>query len=551
MLPAILFNPSARVYNLRLLLLATVSANVCTIALFDSYTELPRSFAFVVCPLILAHHILVLFPGRVPMLAVLDLALLVIEIGVVSLQAYLNRLYYSSHWQKFVLFPLQLVALGFSALFRLGTIINSKDKYLSQRFLFLGGCVAVYPAYNPLSIILNRSLLRPLVRSESKIIMFARAVILSCLALAVPAFGIYSIFVLPTVTQVYLRSLPVDAGSFPAGNVTVLFQRLDSSAFNTTGVIQITVNGEINCSVTPVDGDVWRIWATCSDCSWIIVDSISISMELAAEMGGIFVYIFDVENDYLPLFDPTTIIFLGSSLVGSISWTEIQQRNLRFGGMSVTYRSSFIPRVTNLQPYPLHAAEANIAKLMLFNTNFGMSEVLQETVDASTLSGIATFGGFWTFVNGTFALIFGANVVYFLFGRRPLSALGVVHIFERRRLAREWRRDFPALHSEGGLPGSESAGIVAFLRERLVDLGSGHSDDPKEVEAQTQLDRDEVSEADRVVDGEDTGEKNKTPSSSNAVSRSRQSGYLLDAGYHLDHVRLPLMDVDLGAGETE
>jgi hypothetical protein len=35
----------------------------------------------------------------------------------------------------------------------------------------------------------------------------------------------------------------------------------------------------------------------------------------------------------------------------------------------------------------------------------------------SLFSGLATFGGFWTFVNGAFALFFGANVVYFAFGK--------------------------------------------------------------------------------------------------------------------------------------
>jgi hypothetical protein len=42
--------------------------------------------------------------------------------------------------------------------------------------------------------------------------------------------------------------------------------------------------------------------------------------------------------------------------------------------------------------------------------------ILQETVDATHLSGIAAFGGFWAFVNGAFALTFGANVLYFAFG---------------------------------------------------------------------------------------------------------------------------------------
>jgi hypothetical protein len=41
---------------------------------------------------------------------------------------------------------------------------------------------------------------------------------------------------------------------------------------------------------------------------------------------------------------------------------------------------------------------------------------LQEAVDSTVLGGIANFGGFWTFVNGVFAILFGANVLYFALG---------------------------------------------------------------------------------------------------------------------------------------
>jgi hypothetical protein len=44
------------------------------------------------------------------------------------------------------------------------------------------------------------------------------------------------------------------------------------------------------------------------------------------------------------------------------------------------------------------------------------------------------------------------------------------------------------MHSEGGLPGSDSAGIVAFIRERLVDVGDdprSNHESPKDPEAQT------------------------------------------------------------------
>ncbi|KAJ7590298.1 hypothetical protein C8J56DRAFT_1048462 [Mycena floridula] len=100
----------------------------------------------------------------------------------------------------------------------------------------------------------------------------------------------------------------------------------------------------------------------------------------------------------------------------------------------------------------------------------GPVRFVQDYNDASVLTGLATFGGFWTFFNGAFAMFFGANLLYFIFRRRSLSALGIVHIFQRRALTQRWNEDFPTLHTEDGQPGSESAGIVAFLRQRLVDL---------------------------------------------------------------------------------
>ncbi|KAJ7120102.1 hypothetical protein C8R44DRAFT_877571 [Mycena epipterygia] len=47
----------------------------------------------------------------------------------------------------------------------------------------------------------------------------------------------------------------------------------------------------------------------------------------------------------------------------------------------------------------------------------------------SPLSGISALGGFWSFVNGAFTLIFRANVIYLAFGRRPLSAPGLYIYF--------------------------------------------------------------------------------------------------------------------------
>ncbi|KAJ7723727.1 hypothetical protein DFH07DRAFT_783469 [Mycena maculata] len=51
-----------------------------------------------------------------------------------------------------------------------------------------------------------------------------------------------------------------------------------------------------------------------------------------------------------------------------------------------------------------------------------------------------------------------------------------------RALVRQWHKDFPAIHSEGGLPGSYSAGIV---RERLVDVGEDPHKDQIDPEPRT------------------------------------------------------------------
>ncbi|KAJ7764941.1 hypothetical protein B0H16DRAFT_432501 [Mycena metata] len=147
-------------------------------------------------------------------------------------------------------------------------------------------------------------------------------------------------------------------------------------------------------------------------------------------------------------------------------------------------------------------------------------------VDTTVFNGISTFGGLWTFLNGAFSLFFGANILYFALGRRPLSALGIVHIFQRRRLERQWREDFPALRTEGGLPGSESAGIVAFICERLVDSGDD-PDQPDDVEAQKQ------SKAGESNDGAETTESERIPDSSTQELRSIPG-------------EIPVPDVDLG-----
>jgi hypothetical protein len=59
-----------------------------------------------------------------------------------------------------------LVLLFFALVFRIATVVKTKELLLTQRLAFLGGCTQTNPPYTPQSILLNRSLARPLVRYE-------------------------------------------------------------------------------------------------------------------------------------------------------------------------------------------------------------------------------------------------------------------------------------------------------------------------------------------------------------------------------------------------
>ncbi|KAJ7826886.1 hypothetical protein B0H14DRAFT_1243640 [Mycena olivaceomarginata] len=172
------------------------------------------------------------------------------------------------------------------------------------------------------------------------------------------------------------------------------------------------------------------------------------------------------------LSDPILVVS-GSHLFGRLTWIQREALSgvgIRFS--STALKPVFLAEITGLQTYtPANSTIPPDSATLLLSHPYGYATKLQQdSSDVSSLSGLATFGGFWTFVNGTFALFFGANVVYFALGRRPLSALGLVHVFQRRTLARQWHADLPALRTEGGQPGSGSAGIIAFIRERLIDI---------------------------------------------------------------------------------
>ncbi|KAJ7580738.1 hypothetical protein C8J56DRAFT_896098 [Mycena floridula] len=132
--------------------------------------------------------------------------------------------------------------------------------------------------------------------------------------------------------------------------------------------------------------------------------------------------------------------------------------------MQQTYTQSVIGFPLATRPFPMSEVlslqtdpfppNSGVDTMSLRGDNIRPVKLVEDCTEGSILNGVGGFGGFWKFINGTF-LFFGVN-----------SCISLL----RRNLAEQWHKDFPALHTEGGLPGSESAGIIAFIRECLVDL---------------------------------------------------------------------------------
>ncbi|KAJ7027508.1 hypothetical protein C8F04DRAFT_1189476 [Mycena alexandri] len=459
--------------------------------------------------------------------------------------------------------------------FHIGTIATSPEPFFRQRLTFLGGCTPAHPPYTPARILLNRSIARPLVRGESRPILFARACIIWCIGLGVPIFAIYSIVFRPVTTQIYRPSPPGNASIFltPLG----AFDDIGNATYNIQGSIWPgTANhSNLNCetkssislyewTVPGMPGTGTGILLQCTITTWPTHPSRVLIRPRSRAMVGRIQHVNisllstwfkwtgamigpkngDLFADWLVRFGPTldgVPLVAGSHLLGTFTWTQTNIESEGWSLLSPPTTPVYTPNVNGLQSYlGGETTDPSGATLTLVQRMPWATRQFVDTADATVLNGIATFGGFSTFLNGAFALFFGANVLYFAFGRLPLSALGLVHIFQCRRLKRQWNEDFPAIHTEGGLPGSESAGIVVFIREWLVDLEEDphehQADQPSDVEAQRALGADDIHET-NTVEGPQVP-KFKTHAHS---TKTLERGYILD--------EIPLLDVDLGLGD--
>ncbi|KAF8140878.1 hypothetical protein K438DRAFT_1879236 [Mycena galopus ATCC 62051] len=276
----ILFSPHARVWNLRLLLLetigvaaflgATLSPDLQALSCGETVCYLPWYLLFPTFGFILLHHLGFIIDWPIPGLALIDLIMIFIEACGIAAGFFFTTF---GIWQiegvfptifKFACIPLGL-SLTLSMIFRVATIIRSNGRFFRQRFVFLGGCTGTNPAYTSTAILLNRSVARPLVRGESVIVIIARALILSCIGVGVPVFGIYAMIISPLHASISTRTVTTFAAGdlgFPPGNVTFDMGYFNF-AFDETSDSDFSVNrvsvGQDNCSVTFVDSYIDRL----------------------------------------------------------------------------------------------------------------------------------------------------------------------------------------------------------------------------------------------------------------------------------------------------
>ncbi|KAJ7760207.1 hypothetical protein DFH07DRAFT_1021968 [Mycena maculata] len=406
-----------------------------------------------------------------------------------------------------------LVPLFITLSFRTATIMESSDRILHQKLQFLGGCKPVHPAYTPFRILLNRSLGRPLIRGESKVILFIRAFFITAICIGLPVVALVVVVADPLSAGVFTRKESGTADLlqayrplptlFDSGNASVVILLIprshgtdnSSSTYEfPTQVHGAVKNDTVHCSLGP--GYIDNIAMVECPFSWNDVLNITISIAFTvserARHPTDMVYAKFGQgnyNDILAYSRPIPLL-RGSHLLALVMpvLKEVIQSNF-FSRFRVS---------PAIQSDALFSSSATLRLIPINGDGVYPFILTKEYFETSVVSGFATFGGFWTFVNGTFVLFFGANIMYFLYGRRPLSALGLMHLMQRRSLVKRWNEDFPAIRTEGGLPGSDNAGIVAFIRDRLVDVGTDENDarDPNrtDLEAQDAPSRDSYEE---------------------------------------------------------
>ncbi|KAJ7613622.1 hypothetical protein DFH06DRAFT_144308 [Mycena polygramma] len=335
-----LFNPMARVYNIRILLVGSVLLITWSALVWDFFSVGTGC-------LILVHHPLALWVG-LPGLGVLDMALIVVELILVVYSS-VGRRAARAVLDPFALWggPYILLFLGpliAAATFRLATLCVSSGRFWRQRLVFLGGCRLVKPSYTPWRILLSRSLARPLVRGEFIGIIILRALILSAIVVVIPFFAVYAIIWTPLVMQVHTTILspsPATIGYVPftQWNASVVFQAASASDQDFTGIMSpnVTISelytaDPVSCpsadrlvSTTLAGGGYSTQSLTVAECPFGWQDIGNITISFATDMAYI-IYVSPGQGDPKDIvrFTEPIPIIPGAQLFALLTWTSRQ-----------------------------------------------------------------------------------------------------------------------------------------------------------------------------------------------------------------------------------
>ncbi|KAJ7435979.1 hypothetical protein B0H11DRAFT_666974 [Mycena galericulata] len=477
----------ARVLSFRLLLILNI------VMQYLQFLDVPQMVTGFV---IMAHHTFMVFNPRKWVNAKVHIALVVSEIAASLysvITAGLILLKFPGSWDllpAIILGALNVATLCFACFCRLSSVRETRN------FVFFAGCDASPTSqYTPVQVIFGRHAVMPLVRGEARAIVAARILILLGLCGTIPAFGIYVVFFAPSAAQVMIQDIKVsqawyntDPGSqdfdyfIPPQNITmVLLYMSTNTAAASTANVTVDAPGCTNVTISVLSPFSTVLFpnVTCPF-PWYLAppSGIVVAANFSDPWGALYVkpgqgdpLDVDVYTEPIPLMAGARL----SVMLGQTARQIFSNNALDVLGFRTPLRTVSVNSVLVMQAdtFPINSTDTVTLRLRP-RQDIGTTRILKDFTDASVLSGLATLGGFWTFTNGAFTMFFGANLMYFLWRSRPLSALGLVHVFQRRALMRNWNADFPALRTEGGRPGSEEAGIVAFIRERLVSL-----DDPE------------------------------------------------------------------------
>ncbi|KAJ7112842.1 hypothetical protein C8R43DRAFT_961702 [Mycena crocata] len=426
-------------------------------------------------------------------------------------------------WSVFlVLLCLEYIEYSWSSIFLI--LLLCFSLFLSCRrgrgkYDFFAGCVSeIHPFPTPLEIAFGRpvvarfrkifaGLSRPLIRGESKYIVVARATLICLLCCAIPGFAAYTVILVPTTAQATTRSIRTsqswwwsgDVDEWMQANITIvmLYDSLpmgpiyaneeDPSSLDLiTANVTVKTAGHV-CGTTAVTPVLWwgDVTITCPF-SWTDLPpaGLTLSANFSDPWGVLYVKPGQADPSDVDEYTEPIPLVAGSRLAAILGITQrrvLSRSGLDFSGL-FGIRDVIVKPVLLIQEDPVHnGSSSHTVQLRLRSRRDILipTAIVEDYTDASVLAGLASLGGFWAFINGAIALFFGADLLYFVFRMRPLSPLGLVHQLQRGSLIRKWNEDFPTMHTEGGRPGSDAAGVVAFIRERLVDLDAPSLQDPE------------------------------------------------------------------------